>query len=118
MNLQLCRVSHRRSQLVVSTLCLVFSWRVTYYDELFQDYLGAFEDYEAKIEMDPGATPRYCKARTIPYVMRGAEQTSGRTLELVDYFDWVASIIAVLKSDCESVCIGVDFQMPVNLCPS
>ena len=27
------------------------------YDELFQELLGTFKDYEAMIEMDPGASP-------------------------------------------------------------
>ena len=40
------------------------------YDELFQERLGTFKDYEAKIEVDSGATLRFCKARTIPCTMQ------------------------------------------------
>ena len=40
------------------------------YDELFQERLESFKDYEAKIEVDPGATPRFCKARIVPYAIR------------------------------------------------
>ena len=40
------------------------------YDVLFQDKLGSFQGRQAKIEVDPEATPRFCKARTLPYSMR------------------------------------------------
>ena len=40
------------------------------YDELYQERLGTFKGYEARIEMDPDATSRFCKARTVPYAMR------------------------------------------------
>ena len=40
------------------------------YDELFQERLAIFKDYEAKNEMDPRVTPRFCKARTVPYAMQ------------------------------------------------
>ncbi len=33
---------------------------------------------KARIEVDPMAKPRYCKARTLPYAMRPRKQTSGR----------------------------------------
>ena len=39
------------------------------YVELFQECLVAYKDYEVTIEVDPGAAPRFCKARTVPYVM-------------------------------------------------
>ena len=70
--------------------------------------------------MDPGATLRFCKARTVPYAMREkVEEELNRlvaegTLEPVDYSDWAAPIVAVMKSDCKSVRICGDFRMTVN----
>ena len=90
------------------------------YDELFQECLGTFKDYEAKIEVDPGATPRFCKARTVPYAMREKVEeelnrlVSEGTLEPVDYSDWAAPIVAVMKSDRKSVRICGDFRITVN----
>lgn len=36
------------------------------------------------------------------------------TLEPVDYSDWVAPIVAVVKSDQKSVCVCGDFRMTIN----
>ena len=90
------------------------------YDKLFQEGLGTFKDHEAKIEIDPNATPRFCKARTVPYVMREKVEeeldrlvTEG-TLVPLDYSDWAAPIVAVMKSDRRSVRICGDFRMTLN----
>ena len=90
------------------------------YSEIFQERLGTFKGYEAKIEVDPNATPRFNKARTIPYAMR--EKVSEKldrlvaegTLEPVDYAEWAAPIVAVMKSDRKSVRICGDFRTTVN----
>ena len=90
------------------------------YSEIFQERLGTFKGYEAKIEVDPNATPRFNKARTIPYAMR--EKVSEEldrlvaegTLEPVDYAEWAAPIVAVMKSDRKSVRICGDFRTTVN----
>ena len=90
------------------------------YDEIFQEGLGTLKGYEAKIEVDPEATPRFCKARTLPYSMRHrVEEELNRlvtegTLEPVDYSDWAAPIVAVVKSDQKSVRVCGDFRMTVN----
>ncbi len=90
------------------------------YDELFQEHLGTFKDYKAKIEVDPGVTPRFCKARMVPYAMREkVEEELDRlvaegTLEPVDYSDWAAPIVAVMKNDHKSVCVYGDFWMTVH----
>jgi hypothetical protein len=90
------------------------------YDQVFQKGLGTFKGLEARLEIDPDATPRFCKARTVPYAMRqGVEEELDRlvkegTLEPVEYSDWAAPIVAVLKSDKKSVRVCGDFRMTVN----
>ena len=65
-------------------------------------------------------TPRFCKARTLPYSMRHkVEEELNRlvmegTLEPVDYSNWAAPIVAVVKSDQKSVRVCGDFRMTVN----
>ena len=89
------------------------------YDEIFQEGLGTFRDYEAKLEVNPEATPRFCKDQTLPYTMRQKVEeeliwlVEEGTLEQVDYSDWAAPIVAVVESDQKSVCV-CDFQMTVN----
>ena len=90
------------------------------YSAVFQDVLGSFQGYEAKIEVDPNATPRFCKDRTLLYAMREKVKeelirlVSEGTFEPVKYSDWAAPIVAVVKSDRKSVRICGDFQMTVN----
>ena len=40
------------------------------YDTVFQEGLGTFRGYEAKLHVDPNATPRFFKAQTLPYSLR------------------------------------------------
>ena len=59
--------------------------------------------------VSPEATPRFYKARTLPYSMRQkVEEELTRlkeegALEPVDYSDWAAPIVALVKSDQKSV---------------
>ena len=40
------------------------------YDTVFQEGLETFRGYEAKLHVDPNATPRFFKARTLLYSLR------------------------------------------------
>ena len=90
------------------------------HSEVFQTELGTLRGFQAQIHVDPEATPRYCKARTVPYSMRGkVEEELDRlvregTLEPVEHAEWAAPIVAVLKADKTSVQICGDFRMTVN----
>ena len=86
---------------------------------VFGEELEMLKGYEAKIHIDPGATPRFCRARPVPYAMRAkVEQELERLvcegiLEPVQHSDWAAPIVPVLKGD-KSVRICGDFKMTVN----
>jgi len=86
----------------------------------FQEDLGSFEGYEANIKVDPNATPQFCKAQTVPYAMHGKVEAeldrlvAEGTLKPVEYSDWVAPIVAVVKSDRKSVRICRDFRVIIN----
>lgn len=70
---------------------------------------GTFRDYKANIEVSPEAAPQFCKAQTLPYSMcQKVEEeltwlVEEGTLDLVDYSDLEAPIVAVVKSDQKSV---------------
>ena len=70
--------------------------------------------------IDPKATPRFCKARPIPYAFKAKveeelERLVGEgTLEPVQFADWAAPIVPVLKSGKARVRICGDFRQTVN----
>ena len=65
--------------------------------------------------MDALATPKFCKAHTLPYSKRKAVNRLVKegTLEPVEYSDWAVPIVAVLKGDGRIWICG-DFRMIVN----
>ena len=71
---------------------------------------------EANIHIHDGATPRFCRACPVPYVMRArVEQELKRLvcegiLEPVQHLDWAVPIVLVLKGDKTIR----DFMMIVN----
>ena len=87
---------------------------------MFQEGLGKLNNFEAKIWVEPTAQPRFCKARTVPLTMRGkVEEELQRLvgegiLEPVQFSDWAAPIVPVLKADKSSVRICGDFRQTVN----
>ena len=90
------------------------------YDKIFDGKLGTFKGQPAKIVVDPDATPRFWKARTLPYAMRAKVEeeidrlVSEGILEPVEYANWAEPVVAVLKSDKKNVRLCGDFRMTVN----
>ena len=90
------------------------------YRSVFSDELGLCKNVEARIHIDPSAKPKYCKARSVPYYFRErVEKELERlvqegTIEPVEYSEWAAPIVAVLKSDRRSVRVCGDFKQTVN----
>ncbi len=87
---------------------------------VFEPGLGTVKGYKAKILLDPDATPKYCKARSIPYFYREkVEKELDRlvgegTLEPVEHSEWASPIVPVLKPDKQTVRICGDFKQTVN----
>ena len=90
------------------------------YKNVFQPGLGTLEGYEAKIIVDPEAQPRFCKARSVPYSMWGKAENEVKRLqqegiiEPIQFAEWAAPIVPVLKSDGKAVRICGDFKLTVN----
>lgn len=90
------------------------------YKSVFDEGLGEFKNYEVQLEVDPTAKPQFSKARTVPYAMRkGVEEEIDRlvaegTLEPVEYSDWAAPIVAVLKPDKKTIRLCGDFRTTIN----
>jgi len=90
------------------------------YKGVFQEKLGSFKGQQAKIEVDSQAVPHFCKARNLPYAMREKVKAeidrllSEGIIEPVEYTNWAAPAVAVLKSDRKGVRLCGDFHMTVN----
>ena len=87
---------------------------------MFQDGLGKLQGYQATIQVDPDAQPRFCKARSVPYAMKEMvvkeldRLVEEGTVESVQFSDWAVPIVPVLKADKSSVRICGDFSLTVN----
>ncbi len=90
------------------------------YSAVFEEGLGTYKGYQAKIHVDPNANPCFFKPRTVPYSMReGIEAELSKlvaegTLVPVEHSDWDAPIVPVLKPDGKTVRICGDFRLTVN----
>ena len=73
----------------------------------------------AKIYVDPEAQPRFCKPRSVPFALRDKVNNELERLEKagviepVQFSDWAAPIVPVLKQD-GSVRICGDYKVTVN----
>ncbi len=89
------------------------------YSEVFSDELGTFRPFTTKLSIQPGARPKFCKARPVPYALRGAvEEELDRleaqgVLEKVTHSDWAAPIVAVPQKDGKTRICG-DYKVTVN----
>ena len=90
------------------------------HSEVFQDGLGTLNGFQAKIYVDPSAQPKFSKARTVPYAMQTlVEEELNRLVQLgilepVQFAEWAAPIVPVLKSDKKSIRICGNFKLTVN----
>ena len=90
-----------------------------HHEAVFADGLGTVRGVTAKIHVEPRASPRFCKARLIPYALRNKVAMELEQLEKqgivvpVEFADWAAPIVPVLKKD-GSVCICGDYKLTVN----
>ena len=92
---------------------------ITQYSEVFEEGLGTFTGPKAKIHVEADAVPKYCKARPVPYAMKEKiEEELKRlqeegTIEPVQYSEWAAPIVPILKPD-NSIRICGDYKTTVN----
>ena len=90
------------------------------HEAVFQGGLGALQGYQARILVEPDATPRFSKARSVSYAYRELVEkeldglVSEGILEPVEFSEWASPIVPVLKSDKKSVRVCGDFKQTIN----
>lgn len=89
------------------------------HSEIFSDELGLVKGMKAKLYVKDGSVPRFFKARPVPYAYRKgvdaelARLEKGGVIEKVQFSEWAAPIVPILKRD-GSIRICGDYKLTVN----
>ena len=92
---------------------------VSGYPDLFSPGLGYLKDTKVKIEVDPNVSPKYCRARTVPYAIREELDKELSRLESEGIINpitnskWAAAVVPVSKSD-NSIRVCGDYRLTAN----
>ena len=85
------------------------------FSTVFTDKLGCLKDFKVSIPLKPDASPKFCKARPVPYAMRSRVEEELDRLESqgiwqkVTFSKWASPIVTVLKD-------GKDPSGPIRIC--
>ena len=86
---------------------------------VFQEGLGEISTFEATLQLKPTATPKFCKARSVPFALQTAverelDRLEGEgILERVAYSQWAAPIVSVPKPE-GAIRICGDYKVTIN----
>ena len=89
------------------------------HQEVFADGLGKVKNFTAKLHVSPDAQPRYYRPRPVPHSLRTKLEKQLQHLESlgiiepVQFSDWAAPIVPVLKANGELRVCG-DYKLTVN----
>ncbi|XP_055922730.1 uncharacterized protein K02A2.6-like, partial [Eupeodes corollae] len=89
------------------------------FPEVFSPELGCCKDFKAKLFLKPGARPKFCKPRPLPFaLMEPVKAELDRLVKAgvlmpVDFSEWAAPIVVVQKQS-GSLRICGDFKIGVN----
>jgi len=89
------------------------------YPSLFSDSLGKLKGHTVSIDIEPGAKPRFCKARPVPFALKERVEMELNRLEStgviypVTFSKWAAPIVPVVKSSGDIRICG-DYKTTVN----
>ena len=85
------------------------------YRDVFRDELGTLKGVKVRLHVDPEATPRFFKPRSVPYAMKGKveEELERLHIEPIQFSRWAAPIVPVLKQDKTARICG-DYKLTVN----
>ena len=86
---------------------------------MFGEELGLMKQFQAKLHVNEGTRPVFLKPRSVPYALKDPiskeldRLESQGVLEKVNYSEWAAPIVPVLKADGQIRICG-DYKVTVN----
>ena len=89
------------------------------YKNIFKEELGIVSSHKATLQVRPGASPKFHKARPVPFAIKDAlgahldHLESEGILVKVKHSDWAAPIVAVPKQDGKFRICG-DYKVTLN----
>ena len=89
------------------------------YDDVFCKELGTIKTFNAKLHVDPNVSPKFFKACTVPYAIKGAiEEELGRweqegIVEKVTHSEWATPLVAIPKPGGRVRLCG-DYKVTLN----
>ena len=89
------------------------------HSQVFKDGLGKLIDVKVKLAVDPTVTPKFHKARSLPFALKEKVELELQRLEEqgiispVTHSDWAAPIVPVMKQN-GNVRICGDYRVTVN----
>ena len=89
------------------------------YEEVFSEKLGTITPFQAKLNVKPGAQPKFFKPRPVPFAIR--ERVASEldrlerdgVIEKTHYSEWAAPVVAVPKQDGRIRLCG-DYKVTIN----
>ena len=91
------------------------------FNDVFKGELGTLHGEKVGIHIDPSVPPKFCKARSLPYAMKGKVEAGLQRLQdqgiisRVKYSKWAASVVPVLKQDKKTMRICSDYKLTATV---
>ena len=89
------------------------------YDDLFKEGLSVMNMFNAQLHLKEGSSPKFCKARNVPFALRPAVESEISHLEKegvlkpVMHSQWAAPVVPVPKNDGHIRLCG-DYKVTIN----
>ena len=89
------------------------------YGDVLSSELGTMKEFQAKLTVQQGTKPQFCRLRLVPYALKGAVEKEldrleeSGAVERLSHSNWAAPIVPVLKPDV-TVRICENYKVTVN----
>ena len=104
---------------VTQTITVEVDQLLLKYNKVFTEGLGVMNNFEATLQLKEGARPKFCRARSVPFVLNETiEKELDRLeakdiLEKVTHSEWAAPVVPVPKTEGQIRLCG-DYKVTIN----